>query len=48
MLPSYRCLLILAAALVGSLPSQTMANDRDLRAATVPAALWRRAFVEQT
>ena len=39
MMPSNRCLLILAAALVGSLPSQTLANDRDLRATTIPAAM---------
>jgi hypothetical protein len=39
-LPSRRWLLTLAAtALAGSLPGQAAANDRDLRATTVPAAL---------
>jgi hypothetical protein len=37
-LPSRRWLLALAPALAGSLPWQVMANDRDLRATTVPAA----------
>jgi hypothetical protein len=35
----HRCLLTFAAALACSLPWQAMANDRDLRATTVPAAL---------
>jgi hypothetical protein len=37
-LPSPRCCLVLATAFAGSLPGQTMANDRDLKATHIPAA----------
>src|SRR5687768_7913544 len=36
--PARRCPLALVAALVGSLPGQAPANDRDLRVPPVPAA----------
>jgi hypothetical protein len=39
MMPSRGCVLAFAAALAGSLPGWAMANDRDLKATTVPAAL---------
>ena len=32
-------IIVLAATLAGSLPAPVLANDRDLRATTVPAAL---------
>jgi hypothetical protein len=38
-LPSRRWLLALAAAIAGSSPWEAIANDRDLRATTVPAAI---------